>query len=187
MSYEEMYNNFSRWNNPQGISIKGSKKQKRKYLHKLTDKLGSSVASPNREKRSREYVDQENKLSLYDISLSDQIYEHVDHTYLRNPEVLSSNPYTPDEPTPLKSDRVNNLYRYDAELSHEKPASINRHKTSPYRYKYGTAKDYDEEYTETMEELTEEILGVPVKNHKNKFAQLPAFKAKPQFPNEIIA
>ena len=67
------------------------KKSGRKYLHKLSHTFASKVESPNRVRRSKEMLNCRSSDQVIQMSLSDSVHQHVDHTYLRQDDAVTSN------------------------------------------------------------------------------------------------
>lgn len=160
------------------------KNSKREYLEKCSNRL-NKVASPNRIRRSQEKLYKETtKIPPY-ISLTDEIFEYVDHTHLRSAQnVTEGNVYTPEEPSnyvsPSKMYLTDNFeMRYlDTNNSQKVP------QTKELR-NYQPLETNEDDYNETMDEITSESIGVPV-SHPKARDHFSVFRTKPIFPNQII-
>lgn len=160
------------------------KNSNREYLQKCNNRL-NKVASPNRIRRSQEKLWKETtKISPY-ISLTDEIFEYVDHTHLRSAEnVTTGNVYTPEEPSnyasPSKIYLTDNFEMRFLETNNSQkiPQTIETRNYEPL-------ETNEDEYNETMDEITSESIGVPV-CHPKAGDHFSVFRTKPIFPNQII-
>ena len=90
MSDQENYVYMGPFNEGSPVTF-SSRLKKRQYLERLSNQFANNVPSPSREKRCEE-VAQRKSLNFNNLSLGDDIFGHVDHTYLRNQEVKAGTP-----------------------------------------------------------------------------------------------
>jgi hypothetical protein len=119
------------------------------------------------------------------ISLTDEIFEHVDHSHLRTGNsATTSNVYTPREHSNVFTHP--SMYLCD---NFEMKYSGNNSQQVPQRtggWDYQPSQVNEDSYNETMEEIPNEIIGVPVSHHSKPCDYVSFFCTKPKFPDQVI-
>ena len=179
MDYQDIHSTLLKWNEPGSSKNTSRKNSQRQYISKLTNVISAKVPSPNREKRAQQYI--QNIYPIQELSLGEAIHDHVDHTYLRNREHVSSDLSIPDE-IEDSVDQQQVYYNAYRQRDDSRCQSISMNQPELYLHNYQQSIPFIEACSDTFEEISEDFAVIPTNfDPKNQTGLMSAFQSKPLF------